>query len=482
MGLLSRDHAVELTVHLYPEAELHVPGLTHRLGLGRTERQQTALASLGSSATSMGLGGAPVDTRPRIAVVGLAGERIPLHEATADLNPKRKPEAALVSAFNSGDLELLQRVPVAYPEVAAEAMTLIALRTIDIDVARAVDAIGWVLDNAGDPSRLPLFRRDLPPVRGAVQVLSGLDVDLPLGPTLLTLLAADAARDRGLADEALGYMHHAKGASAAAIHAELLNLSGRHDEVEKAVKRQADDGPLGGAIAVQVAAARRVRGDLDGALEALASHIGRGDPWPVERRALAERVHVHLDADRPDEAYQDLCTVLDETPNPPTDLLIARTMLADIASNELHGGHVPSRLDLALERARAQVRPRQPMEGQAGHFGGTHHTAYKAEISEQMQTRHFDLAERTLLTLLDVHEDEVKQQGTMVDHWYYETYADLARARGDAGLEIAVLERFSAATSFGSPSSPRDAERLAARRERRTAELESELAENSAAG
>lgn len=77
-----------------------------------------------------------------------------------------------------------------------------------------------------------------------------------------------------------------------------------------------------------------------------------------------------------------------------------------------------------------------------GLYAGKHYTEYVDLVTQLMRDGEFNAAEKLLLKLLDVVEEEAKARGWPLPRWYYERLAVLYRKQKRFADEVSVLERY----------------------------------------
>ena len=79
-----------------------------------------------------------------------------------------------------------------------------------------------------------------------------------------------------------------------------------------------------------------------------------------------------------------------------------------------------------------------------GYYSGHHYTEYVEVVELLLKQAKYEEAERLLLALIDVIEQESRFTGHGVAPWYYGKLAILYRKQKRRNDEIAILERFAA--------------------------------------
>jgi len=107
-----------------------------------------------------------------------------------------------------------------------------------------------------------------------------------------------------------------------------------------------------------------------------------------------------------------------------------------------------------------ESRPSRP-----GHYKGKHFTEYVDTVKSLKREGRLGEAERLLLGLIDVMEEEERQDGYGVAPWYYEQVAIICRKQQRCADEVAVLERFAEQRKGPGAKVPKLLERLKKARE-----------------
>lgn len=102
-----------------------------------------------------------------------------------------------------------------------------------------------------------------------------------------------------------------------------------------------------------------------------------------------------------------------------------------------------------------------------GYYRGKHFTQYVDEVKRLKREKRNQEAIELLWHLVAATEAESRVDGLVVAPWYYEQLAILFRKQDDIEAEVAVLERYQAASETGKRNRPPEmAERLAKARAR----------------
>ena len=95
-----------------------------------------------------------------------------------------------------------------------------------------------------------------------------------------------------------------------------------------------------------------------------------------------------------------------------------------------------------------------------GYYSGRHYTEYGEVVELLLKQAKFEDAERLLLALIEVIEQESRLMDWGVAPWYYGKLAILYRKQKRRNDEIAILERFAAQKHASGAMPPKLLDRL----------------------
>jgi hypothetical protein len=78
----------------------------------------------------------------------------------------------------------------------------------------------------------------------------------------------------------------------------------------------------------------------------------------------------------------------------------------------------------------------------SGFYKGKHYTKYVDDVRYLIKENKLEEAEKLLIELVKVTENEAKRNNYGVAPWYYERLAVIYRKKKDKNSEIRILERF----------------------------------------
>ncbi|HEX2149396.1 MAG TPA: DUF4236 domain-containing protein [Actinomycetota bacterium] len=223
-----------------------------------------------------------------------------------------KGEKVLYEAVRNEDPAALELIAQQHPEQSLVAFTLAGFQAEDHQRAR--EMLGWVFDQATDPSETSFVQKYIPQTRARIEVAAGASAELPLSRDAVGLYLAELHQEAGDLDSAIDIVEQLEPTSYAAVSlAELYSRSGRYQDVIDLTEGIDNGDDSTALLLVFRGVALREMGFNESALTCFKEALRfRSRPAAIRHLALFERSKTYVESGKRAQARKDLERILSE--------------------------------------------------------------------------------------------------------------------------------------------------------------------------